>query len=376
VRAPRADARARSTLARVRSAAGSSSLAPRGRQRDRQTAAPVTLPRGSHNSHENLFSQGELPLQTAASTLLATPEQLPKALLRRGNTHSCYATVSSRARRGEPRGRADLRRNRTGPRRDRARARGERGAQLLLSVKISPNSPGARSPSNMPPFPAFLLTRFLLPTQMRMQALETLITPTAFAKHLPRKETPLPLCGAARPLPAPVHADPFPSRAGFRTCPRMPPPALPTGVHLAPTAPSRPRPQQPQRSGTARGRAEGTPGRRWEAAVLKGDKLHPPPPGRAKSRCCLPGLSWRTPPARRGCRQAGCRWPTHPPCPCQDLRAVGLTRQRPGLTPSRALALISRQSHAVCYGKKSVVTKRTPALPQPAGDAAAASVRF
>lgn len=65
-----------------------------------QSTRPTTVTQGSYNSHENLFSQGELPRQAVNSTLLAMLEQLPKALLSQGKRQSCYAIVLVRVRRG------------------------------------------------------------------------------------------------------------------------------------------------------------------------------------------------------------------------------------------------------------------------------------
>lgn len=65
-----------------------------------QSMRPIMITQGSHNSQENLFSQGEFPPQAVNSTLLAMLEQLPKALLSWGKRQSCYAIVLVRARRG------------------------------------------------------------------------------------------------------------------------------------------------------------------------------------------------------------------------------------------------------------------------------------
>lgn len=55
-------------------------------------------------------------------------------------------------------------------------------------VKIS-STQGARSPSNTPLFPYFHLTRFLLQTQMRIQALETLIRAPRHSQNLCKTPT-------------------------------------------------------------------------------------------------------------------------------------------------------------------------------------------
>lgn len=65
-----------------------------------QSTRPTMVTQGSHNPHDNLSSQGELPPQTVNSTLLAMLEQLPKALLSWGKAQSCYAIILVRARRG------------------------------------------------------------------------------------------------------------------------------------------------------------------------------------------------------------------------------------------------------------------------------------
>lgn len=51
-----------------------------------QSTRPTMVTQGSHNSHENLFNQGELTSQSVNSTLLVMLEQLPKALLSWGKT--------------------------------------------------------------------------------------------------------------------------------------------------------------------------------------------------------------------------------------------------------------------------------------------------
>lgn len=60
---------------------------------------------------------------------------------------------------------------------------GKKEFSCCFPVKVS-DTQGAQSPSNILLFPYFLLMRFLLQTQMRIQALETLIRPPQRSQNL------------------------------------------------------------------------------------------------------------------------------------------------------------------------------------------------